>query len=202
VALHVAHKRPDCIASLALYEPSAFHLLKQVEHGADPLADILAITHEAGIHVTAGDYRAAAAAFMDYWARKGAWEALPPEVQRSLTRWALKAPLDFRALLEEPTPLAAYAGLRMPALVMRGEHAPKPTFTIAVTLSAVMADACLAVVEGAGHMGPMTHAAVVSDLIAAHIRTVEGTVRRSCAERPQPTAIAEPGNGRLAGAVS
>jgi pimeloyl-ACP methyl ester carboxylesterase len=87
-----------------------------------------------------------------------------------------KAPLDFRALMEEPTPLAAYAGLRMPVLIMRGEHAPRSTRVIAELLSALL-PARLAVVQGAGHMGPLTHASAVNALIAAHLDAAE-TARR------------------------
>ena len=61
LALHVALERLDRIASLALYEPSAFHLLNQIDGGAGPLAEILAITREAGNGVITGNYRAAVA---------------------------------------------------------------------------------------------------------------------------------------------
>ena len=67
--------------------------------------------------------------------------------------------------MKEPTPLAAYAGLRMPVLVMRGEHAPRPTRTIAELLPTLLPAARLAVLDGAGHMGPLTHAAAVNALI-------------------------------------
>ena len=63
-----------------------------------------------------GDYRGAAARFINYWGGPGAWEALRPSVQDALTRWAPKAPLDFHALIEEPTPASAYAVLRFPVL--------------------------------------------------------------------------------------
>ena len=169
LALHVALERPDHIASLALYEPSAFHLLDQIEGGAGPLAEIMAITRKAGNGVITGDYRAAAAAFMDYWSGQSTWSALRPEVQRTLTRWAPKATLDFAALIEEPTEKSAYARLRFPVLIMRGEHAPAPTRLIAETLPSLLPNARLAVVAGAGHMGPMTHTAEVNALIVQHL---------------------------------
>jgi pimeloyl-ACP methyl ester carboxylesterase len=128
VALHVALARPARIVSLALYEPSAFHLLKLIgDRGAVAFAEIADITSVTAQGVITGDYAGAAAAFVDYWGGVGAWAALRPTVQAALIRWAPKAPLDFRALIEETTPLAAYSDLRMPILVMRGEHAPRPT---------------------------------------------------------------------------
>lgn len=157
VALRAAVERPERIASLALYEPSAFHLLKVMgAHGAHALAEIIAISKRTADGVSCGDYR-------------GAWEALRPSVQAALTRWAPKAPLDFRALLDERTPASAYTGLRGPALIMRGQHAPVPTRAIAERLPMLLPAARLAIVEGAGHMGPLTHADKVNAIIVRHI---------------------------------
>jgi pimeloyl-ACP methyl ester carboxylesterase len=187
VALHLALARPDRIASLALYEPSAFHLLKAMgDQAAAAFAEIVDIMHRTGQGVIAGDYAGAAAGFVDYWSGTGAWASLKPSVQAALVRWVVKAPLDFRALIEEPTPLTAYAGLRTPVLLMRGEHAPLPTRKIAETLSCMLPRTDLAVVDGAGHMGPLTHGAVVGELIAAHIRAAEaGTCRARGYYRPR-----------------
>src|SRR5262245_38666478 len=66
----------------------------------------------------------------------------------------------------------------MPTLVLRGEHAPRPTYMIAEMLAAALSNARLAVVDGAGHMGPLTHAAAVDGLIAGHIRAVETPTAR------------------------
>ncbi|SAL86348.1 alpha/beta hydrolase [Caballeronia terrestris] len=174
VALRAAVERPERIASLTLYEPSAFHLLKTMgAHGAHALAEIISISKRTADGVNCGDYRGAAASFVDYWGGRGAWEALRPSVQAALTRWAPKAPLDFRALLEERTPLSAYAALRVPALILRGQHAPVPTRAIAERLPMLLPAARLAIVEGAGHMGPLTHADEVNATIARHIGEAE-----------------------------
>jgi pimeloyl-ACP methyl ester carboxylesterase len=204
VALHVALARPARITSLVLYEPSAFHLLKIMgDRGAAAFAEISDITRVTAQGVIAGDYAGAAAAFVDYWGGVGAWTALRPTMQAALIRWAPKAPLDFRALIEEPTPLAAYSDLRMPVLVMRGEHAPRPTRKIAEILASVMPKARLAVIDGAGHMGPSTHGFVVSKLIAAHIGAAEAAICRRRGGRSRLAAIAGCNSSlSLAGAMS
>ena len=191
VALHVALARPGRIASLALYEPSAFHLLKIIgDRGAAAFAEIADVTRVTAQGVIAGDYAGAAAAFVDYWGGSGAWAALRPAVQAALIRWVPKAPLDFRALIEEPTPLAAYGELRMPVLVMRGEHAPRPTRTIAEMLPSMVPQARLMVVDGAGHMGPLTHGSTVGALIAAHIGAADAAIRQPRGGRSRSAAIA------------
>jgi pimeloyl-ACP methyl ester carboxylesterase len=177
VALHVALRRPHTVASLTLYEPLAFPLLRYVgSAGADALAEIQAIAREAGTGVTTGDYRGAAARFVEYWGGKGAWKALSSRQQLTLVRWVPKAPLDFAALFEEPALPGAYAGLQVPVLIMRGEHAPKPSSLAAETLQARLPDARLVVIAGAGHMGPLTHGPAVNALIASHVTAVHSRI--------------------------
>jgi pimeloyl-ACP methyl ester carboxylesterase len=94
---------------------------------------------------------------------------LRPDLQNALMHWAPKAPLDFAALIEEQTQASAYARLRFPALIIRGEHAPQPTRLIAEALPTLLPDARLAEVAGAGHMGPLTHTAAVNALIVQHL---------------------------------
>jgi pimeloyl-ACP methyl ester carboxylesterase len=181
VALRAAVERPDRIASLTLYEPSAFHLLKEMgARGAAALAEILAINARTAEGVISGDYRGAATAFVDYWGGSGAWARLRPSVQAALTRWAPKAPLDFRALIDEPTRASTYTDLRFPALIMRGEHAPGPTRLIAEMLPTLIPAARFVVIAGAGHMGPLTHAPEVNAAIVRHIAGSSAKFKQDC----------------------
>ena len=189
VALRAALERPERVASLTLYEPSAFHLLKTMgSYGAHALAEIVAISKRTADGVSCGDYRGAAASFVDYWGGRGAWEALRPSVQAALTRWAPKAPLDFRALLDERTPASAYTALRIPALIMRGQHAPVPTRAIAERLPTLLPAARLAVIEGAGHMGPLTHADKVNAAIVRHIAEADASICTGQQVNQRPSA--------------
>ena len=69
--------------------------------------------------------------------------------------------------------MAKYADLGFPVLIMRGEHAPRPTRVIADMLPLLMPAARLAVIARAGHMGPLTHAREVNAAIARHIAETE-----------------------------
>jgi pimeloyl-ACP methyl ester carboxylesterase len=170
VALNVALSRPDRIAGMALYEPTAFHLLKQMgTAGETALAEIAGVAGHMGRGVAVGDCRGAVAGFVDYWNGRGAWDGLKGNAQNALVRWAPKGPLDFHALIEEQTPAEAYRTLRFPVLILRGERAPPPTRLIAGCLAELMPMSRLAIIGGAGHMGPQTHAAEVSAAIAWHI---------------------------------
>jgi len=170
VALRVAVERPNRIASLSLYEPTAFHVLKATgDDGREALDGIRALAAEIGRHVVTGSYRTAARRFVDYWSGVGTFEGLKPEVQANVVHYIPKACLDFRALIEEPTSLVAYRRLRVPLRLLCGEHAPAPTELLARKLAMVMNPGALRIVSGAGHMGPMSHREIVVKTIAEHI---------------------------------
>jgi len=179
VAMHVALARPHRIASMALYEPSAFHLLPQLGRpGAEAYAEIKDVARRVSEGVMNGDYRGAVAGFVDYWNGRGSWNAMRPTAQDALIRWAPKGPLDFRALMYEPTPAKAYRELNVPVLIMRGELAPRPTRVIAEGLQDLLPAVRLLVIAGAGHMGPLTHAHEVSTKIMRHIVDADTHSRR------------------------
>jgi pimeloyl-ACP methyl ester carboxylesterase len=170
IALHVALARPEHIASLTLYEPSAFYLLKQFGDGAVAFAEIRVVANRVAAGIKAGDSRNAAMGFVDYWSGAGTWDAIRPPLQDAVLRWLPKVSLEFDALFNEPTHRSAFMNFRAPVLIIRGEHAPAPTRLIADTLPSIFPDARQAVVAGAGHMGPITHANPVNALIVAHIK--------------------------------
>jgi pimeloyl-ACP methyl ester carboxylesterase len=174
VALYVALRRPNRVASLSLYEPTAFHLLRQMgEAGAQAYAEIRGVAARMSQCIATGDYRAGIADFVDYWNSHGAWKAMRPAAQSALIRWAPKASLDFQALVDDPTSAKAYAALKFPVLILRGEHAPLPTRVISERLIEILPKSRLKIIAGAGHMGPLTHASEVSRLIIQHISAVE-----------------------------
>ncbi len=170
VALHVALARPERIASLALYEPSAFHLLPHLgDAGRAAHGEISQVARRICEAVITGDYSAGMRVFVDYWNGAGAWRAMSPRVQDALLRWAPNAPLEFHALLQEPALPDAYGQLDVPVLLLRGENAPLPTRIITGTLGEYFPRSRFAEMSGAGHMGPFTHAAAVASLFAGHI---------------------------------
>jgi pimeloyl-ACP methyl ester carboxylesterase len=187
VALMVALARPHSIASMALYEPSAFHLLPSMGvAGSKAHTEIAAIAGRVCQGLVTGDYAAAAASFVDYWNGPGAWQAMRPTLRQALLRWLPKAPLDFHALFAGPTSAVGLERLAFPVLILRGERAPTPTALIAEHLSRLLPAARLLVLDGAGHMGPITHAPEVSAMVAQHIAASEADGAGD--SRPPPSA--------------
>lgn len=187
VALKIASARPSSIASLTLYEPSAFHLLRQIGgRGEAALAEIEAVASAISDGLVSGAYQEAALRFVDYWNGSGSWSAMRPSVRDALVRWLPKAALDFRALINETTPLASYGRIACPVYVIRGQHARGPSRLIVDELVRVFPHATCDVVPGAGHMGPLTHHFEVNACIAGYVRAA--AVRSSMASAAKPIA--------------
>lgn len=185
VALQIALSRPDCVASLSLYEPSAFHLLQEL-HGeaAEALAEVKRVARGVCQGTLTGDADKAMMQFVDYWNAPGTWAAMRAPAQEALRCWSAKCPLEFHALLSDTTPISAYRRLDIPTLVLRGERTRAPSRLICEGLSEILPRAELVVVPDAGHMGPVTHAIAVFERIAAHIADVEGRGVTALLRRP------------------
>lgn len=170
LALHIALARPDKVASMVLYEPCAYYLLRQIGMaGEQGFSEIMELNGFVRDQVAVGDFLAAMSSFVDYWNGYDAWDELKPELQALMLRWAPKAPLEFHALMEEPVLLSTYAELQVPVLLMRGEHTPAPTGAIAQALMERMPNCRMIDVSGAGHMGHVTHADDVHAAIFEHL---------------------------------
>jgi pimeloyl-ACP methyl ester carboxylesterase len=140
--------------------------------GRSALQDIRGVAADVDRAILNGAYRRAAARFVDYWNGVGAWAAMPPERQDQILRYLPKAGLDFRALIDESMPLVAFRRLRIPLLLMQGEHTVEPARLITQKLVSFMQPAAFLTVSGAGHMGPLSHAETVVEAIAGHLRSV------------------------------
>ena len=170
VALKIATEHPRHVASLALYEPSAFHILRQAGPEArEVLAEIEQLARAVGEGLVSGAYRQAAQEFVDYWNGHEAWATMRSELRDALGKWLPKAPLDFQALIMDDTPLDRIGRITCPVLLLRGEYARKPSADICDHLAELLPDQRTVVVAGAGHMGPISHADEVNDLVRAHL---------------------------------
>jgi pimeloyl-ACP methyl ester carboxylesterase len=170
VALQVALRRASRLASLSLYEPSAFHLLASLgPEGKLALREIKAVARTVQEGLLTGSYRSAVQHFVDYWNGTGAWQRMRPQAQAELLQYLPKAALDFVALFRGAMKLADYRQLDVPTLILQGERAPNSTAVIAKNLHVNARRGKHLVVRGAGHMGPITHSEQVSVAIVEHI---------------------------------
>ena len=131
MALYIALSRPNKIATMTLYEPSAFHLLRRMgEAGGRAFAEMSGVARRLGECIVSGDYRAGVADFIDYWGNPGHLEGDASGCAKCFDPLVPKGPPDFHALIEDPTPEKAYRLLNFPVLICAVKHAPLPTLGV------------------------------------------------------------------------
>lgn len=170
VALLAALAHPQRVGALALYEPTLFALLganASTSGDADGIVEAVAQSAQA---LERGDTDAAARHFIDYWMGEGAWQRTPPARKpaieascKNVRRWA-------HALMTEATPLAAFAALKVPVLLMTGGQSTRAAKGVARVLVAALPQVEVVEFGPLGHMGPVTHADVVNPVIARFLR--------------------------------
>ncbi|OCX67162.1 hypothetical protein BFP70_03105 [Thioclava sp. SK-1] len=167
-ALRIAVAAPDAVRSLTLIEPILF---KAIEGTAD-YARLQADQTQLETLIASGQDDNAVKGFIDIWGAAGMWEALTPD-QRA--RRCAQLPIiasASRSNLEDPGDILRPDGLESidaPVLLIHGDKSPASVAQVCQSLAPRFQDVGTACVPNAGHMVPITHAQVVSDLIAMNI---------------------------------
>ena len=174
IALLAALHRPGRVRSLVAFEPVAFGVLhsRRDEEGLASLvaADVDGLLMDA----RTGGQEPWLRAFVDYWSGAGAWERLSEAARASFRAVGWKLFGEVQSLLLDRTPHQAYAALSVPTLLICGDASPIAARRVVAILAEAIAGAEALTVAGAGHMGPLTHAAQVNGWIRDHLVRQEG----------------------------
>lgn len=168
VALRLALERPEMVRSLTLIEPVFFALAladqPALEAGFE--GDTRAITDG----LASGDHPAAARAFTALWGDGTDWETIPEPQQRRLADQMHLIAGSGPALYGDVGGMlraGRIEALRHPVLLLEGSASPAIIPAILDGLAARLPQAERVVVEGAGHLLPITHPEPVAEAIAA-----------------------------------
>ena len=169
VALTLARLHPSRVRSLALFDPVAFGVLYAAndETGLADLARTASVLRPRD--PAFGGSEPWLEAFVDYWNGPGTWQAMPAASRGAFLAVGRKVFLEVDSLQRDRTAAAAYAALAIPILILVGERSPPAARRVAEILQATLPRARLQEVAGAGHMGPISHAAEVNALITRHL---------------------------------
>jgi pimeloyl-ACP methyl ester carboxylesterase len=193
VALHIARTRPECVRSLTLVEPSAFHLLRNGDAtDLAALREIFAVAADAGAALAIGDYGGGFGRFVDYWSGPGSWAEMAPEKRAAFAPQLAKVVLDFHALFSEPAEIEDVCDIARPTLLVQGGRTRLPSRCVCARLRTALPEASFRVVQGAGHMLPVTHRDQVNALIAEHVQANSTTafdVRPARSREPEALTI-------------
>ena len=112
------------------------------------------------------DPTAAARAFVEHWSGVGSWERIGEKARVVITALVPKIRLEMVAARSDTTALQALVKSPPPTTILVGERTRIAPRAVAGQLTRAF-DASTIVVPGAGHMIPLTHAAVVVDAVLA-----------------------------------
>lgn len=177
-ALRLAVERPEKVRSLTLIEPVLFAVLALDRPGLLARHDTeMADYTAAGAR---GDWAEATRIFMAKWGDGRPWESLP-EAQRATLIARIRVVEAASCMLRtDPTGLlrpGALGRIAAPVLIMEGAESPEYIAAIAAGLAARLPGARRTVIDGAGHMAPVTHPEDVAGAIRAFLGAApEGAV--------------------------
>ena len=170
IALKCAIDRPDLVASLSLFEPVYMSLLAEGKPEAYVQEGIA--SREFWNHARAADWPAAADAFMARWGG-GVGLADMPEAQREYMLQTIPLILEhYHSIIDFHTDsltLQEVATVLCPCLLMEGDRSPISTRQINDLLKVALPNAKRHMIHGAGHMGPISHAADFARVVGAFI---------------------------------
>jgi pimeloyl-ACP methyl ester carboxylesterase len=169
ILARTAVRVPEKVRSLTLYEPTLFHLLARAAKGAEH-DEIKSVADRVIHYVRANNAEEAARGFIDYWISSGAYEAMDDRLRQSVKAGLPKVQAEFSVAFDAfGATVEALSALRMPVQLLAGSRTTSAARAVTDILRHIWPKAAYAEIDGAGHMGPVTHPAAVNEIIANFI---------------------------------
>jgi pimeloyl-ACP methyl ester carboxylesterase len=171
VAFKIATDSPYAkrIRSLTLIEPVLPTLLRDEPADRRLYDRFVRVAHDVYEDLFNGLAMEAIDKFTGFWNGSASPEPLSDKARLRLIAHADKLSFDFNAVLAEANVAPAAATLRVPTLLVSGGLSPYLTQRIVARLMTIIGGAQLRHLTGAGHMLPLTHAAIINPEIVEHI---------------------------------
>lgn len=175
VGLRAALRRPQLFASLALFEPTCFGVLRSTQ---DAAAQAELLDYDADGRFLDDEFGGTPAwveRFVDYWSGAGTWADLDEDEQARWLRSRRKMFEEVRETALDDVPHTRYVealGAR-PTLVMSGAESTRAGRSCAEQLAAQLPGGRHVELDEVGHMAPVLAGREVAALIVEHIEQVE-----------------------------
>ena len=175
VLARAAVRMPEQVRSLTLIEPTLFYLLAPSGRACEH-AEIKSVADRVIHYVDANDSAEAARGFIDYWVCPGAYQAMSDRQREVATACMAKLCVEWPAAFEPYGATAeALSALEMPVQLIAGSRTTPAARAVMEELRSLCPRAAYAEIEGAGHMGPVTHAEAVNEIIDTFVGSAAST---------------------------
>lgn len=160
-------RRPGDFLSLTFYEPVLFQLLRET---GDPLFEEPAsMAKRYREEMDRGNWEGAMRGFVDHWVHAGAWDDMPEDVRALMTRGAGRLYHEW-LMPHWDWPLADdLRQVALPVLLLKGTETLAAMHGLCEIAAETFPDCRFETIEGAGHMGPFTHADRVYRHLQPHL---------------------------------
>lgn len=154
-ALRVATADPEIVDRLAVIEPEAYGLLRT--QGGDAYAQICSLRDRWRDHVREGQWYEAFEAFIDFYNGPGSFADWPsPRRDAFLAVQKTRGDL-WDVLFNLPLTLDSLSSVTAPVHVIEGSLSSAVDHALCDVIRRYLPDARHTLIEGAGHMMPLTH---------------------------------------------
>jgi len=166
VAMRIAIERPELVRSLTMIEPVYFAAASQDD--PSQMAEYNAENTAFEAALATGDKEQATRLFNRVWGDGTKWDDIPAPTRAYMVDRIDFIPISSPFLGQDSAGLLTpgmFERAAMPALLIEGSASPKAAHAIGDSLMRRLPDARRVVVEGAGHMVPITHPTEVADAL-------------------------------------
>lgn len=170
VALRASQSDPAIARSLLLFEPIALDLVLRGGSSPDAL-ELQEMSSDIDVAICQGELHRAAERFVDYWSGWGTYRGLPAPSRAAIASTMTRVSLVWHEILESS---GDYGAVAPPTTVLYGQISPSPIRSVARRLAERLRRVRTVEVPGAGHQGPLTHAALVASEIRRHVAWSDG----------------------------
>jgi pimeloyl-ACP methyl ester carboxylesterase len=166
-ALRATAARPELVDSLAVVEPEAYGLLRTQD--ADAYTQICDLRDRWRAHVRDGRWYEAFEEFIDFYNGAGSFARWPPERRDAFLAVQQSRGDLWDVLFDDLLTPDALAGVTAPVHVVEGSQTSAVDHAICEVVRRQVPHARHTLIEGAGHMMPLTHPEQLTGALLAGI---------------------------------
>ncbi len=167
-ALRVAAATPELVDSLAVVEPEAYGLLRTQD--ADAYAQICGLRDRWRAHVRAGRWYEAFEEFVDFYNGPGSFARWPPTRREAFLAVQQTRGDLWDVLFDDLLTLDSLATVTAPVHIVEGTQTSAVDHAICDVVRRHVPHAQHTLIEGAGHMMPLTHPEPLTRALLTGIR--------------------------------
>jgi pimeloyl-ACP methyl ester carboxylesterase len=169
VALQFALEHPSRVRSLALYEPVLLALLQGRSDLTDEERGVQRVADQIRQDVLCGLSMQAAQTFVGYWNGEQVWARLDSRQQDAMAAYMPAVVGHFDVIQSAHALARRLPEIRTPTLLLSGSCTTPSARRVGALISDALPHAFCVEIAGAGHMGPITHAADVNEQIVSFV---------------------------------